>query len=117
LNLLQGTGLMPTLDGALLALEDDAMSNPVTFARDLTSLLQLPDARGIRGLAIGRFQRDSHMTRDLLEQIVARQPLLAGRPVLANADFGHTFPLATLPIGGTVAMTVGDNSRMTITEH
>ena len=30
-----------------------------TFARDLTSLLQLPDAAGIRGLIVGRFQRAS----------------------------------------------------------
>jgi muramoyltetrapeptide carboxypeptidase len=117
LNLLQGTELMPPLDGAVLALEDDSTSNPVTFARNLTSLLQLPDAPRIRGLAIGRFQRESHMTRSLLEQIVANQPGLAGLPVLANADFGHTFPLATMPIGGTVALTVADNSNLTITEH
>ncbi|MBJ7594074.1 MAG: LD-carboxypeptidase [Candidatus Dormibacteraeota bacterium] len=117
LNLLQGTEMMPPLDGALLALEDDSSSGPVTFARDLTSLLQLPDACGIRGLVIGRFQRESHMTRSLLEQIVARQPPLAGLPVLANADFGHTFPLATLPIGGTVALTVADTSTLTITQH
>jgi muramoyltetrapeptide carboxypeptidase LdcA involved in peptidoglycan recycling len=117
LNLLQGTEMMPTLDGAVLAVEDDLTSNPVTFARNLTSLLQLPDATGIRGLVIGRFQRESHMTWSLLEQIVANQPRLAGLPVLANADFGHTYPLATLPIGGTVALTVANNSNLTITEH
>jgi muramoyltetrapeptide carboxypeptidase len=117
LNLLQGTEFMPPLDGALLALEDDSTSNAVTFARNLTSLLQLPDVSEIRGLVIGRFQRDSHMTRGLLEQIVASQPTLAGLPVLANVDFGHTSPLATLPIGGTIALTVADNSNLTITEH
>ena len=117
LNLLQGTEFMPPLDGALLALEDDSTSNPVTFARNLTSLLQLPNASGVRGLVIGRFQRDSHMTRQLLEQIVANQPALAGLPVLANADFGHTYPLATIPIGGTAALTVADNSSLTITAH
>jgi muramoyltetrapeptide carboxypeptidase LdcA involved in peptidoglycan recycling len=108
---------MPSLDGALLALEDDATSDAVTFARNLTSLLQLPDASNIRGLVIGRFQRDSHMTRQLLEQIIANQPALAGVPVLANADFGHTYPLATIPIGGTAVLTVAENSRLTITEH
>jgi muramoyltetrapeptide carboxypeptidase len=117
LNLLQGTDFMPSLEGALLALEDDSTSNPVTFARNLTSLLQLPDASEIRGLVIGRFQRESHMTRRLLEQIIASQSTLAGLPVLANVDFGHTSPLATLPIGGTIALTVADNSNLTITEH
>jgi muramoyltetrapeptide carboxypeptidase len=109
---------MPSLDGALLALEDDSTSNVVTFARDLTSLLQLPDASGIRGLAIGRFQRDSRMARSLLEQIVANQPRLAGLPLLVNVDFGHTSPLATLPIGGSLALSVADGqSRLIITEH
>lgn len=117
LNLLQGTRFMPSLDGALVALEDDLTSNPVTFARNLTSLLQLPGASDIRGLVIGRFQRESRMTRRLLEQIVANQPVLSGLPVLANADFGHTYPLASIPIGGMAALTVADNSSLTITEH
>jgi muramoyltetrapeptide carboxypeptidase len=89
----------------------------VTFARNLTSLLQLPDASGVRGLVIGRFQRESHMTRALLEQTVANQPVLSGLPVLANTDFGHTYPLATIPIGGTATLTVADDSSLTITEH
>ena len=117
LNLLQGTSSMPSLDGAVLMLEDDFESDPATFARDLTSLLQLPDAAGVRGLVVGRFQRASGMTRRLLEQIVARQSPLAGLPVLAGVDFGHTQPLATLPIGGQVALTVGDTSALVLTEH
>lgn len=97
LNLLQGTEYMPSLEGALLMLEDDAASDPVTFARDLTSLLQVPDAAGVQGLVVGRFQRDSGVTRPLLEQIIDRRPRLAGLPVLANADFGHTNPQITVP--------------------
>jgi LD-carboxypeptidase C-terminal domain len=57
------------------------------------------------------------MTRSLLGQIVANQPPLGRLPVLANIDFGHTYPLATLPIGGTIALTVAGNSNLTITEH
>lgn len=117
LNLLQGTPYMPSLDGALLALEDDELTRPATFARDLTSLLQLPDAAGVRGLLIGRFQRASGITRDLLAQVIARQPALAGRPVLADVDFGHTSPMVTLPIGGTAQVTVDQVSTVRITEH
>lgn len=117
LNLLQGTSYLPSLRGALLMLEDDADSNPVTFARGLTSLLQLPDADGIQGLVIGRFQQASEMTRELLDKIISNQPRLAEVPVLANADFGHTNPLATLPIGGRAALTVGADCTLTITEH
>ena len=116
LNLLQGSEFMPSLDGTLLMLEDDDASNADTFARDLTSLLQLPDAAGVQGLVIGRFQRASGVTRSLLEQIVARQDRLANRPVLANVDFGHTNPLATFPIGGRAALTVGEDSSLRITD-
>jgi muramoyltetrapeptide carboxypeptidase len=108
---------MPNLDCALLMLEDDADSDPSHFARNLTSLLQLPDAVGVRGLMIGRFQRASGMSRSLLEQIIARQPVLAGRPVLANADFGHSSPLATFPIGGRARVHVGPTCSFTITRH
>jgi LD-carboxypeptidase C-terminal domain len=52
LNLLQGTPYIPSLDGAIVLAEDDAASNVQTFARDLTSLFQLPDAEGVRGLVV-----------------------------------------------------------------
>ncbi|WP_336211807.1 S66 peptidase family protein [Nonomuraea sp. LPB2021202275-12-8] len=118
LNLLQGTPYMPSLDNAILIVEDDYESHPATFARNLTSLLQLPDAVGIRGLAIGRFQKESRMTRSLLEQIIATQPSLTGIPVLANIDVGHTYPLATFPVGGAAHLTVnGDESGLTLRHH
>jgi len=117
LNLLQGTQFMPVLDGALLFVEDDEVSDASTFARDLTSLLQVPDAGAITGLVIGRFQQASGMTRSLLEQIIERQPVLAGLPVLANVDFGHTHPVMTLPIGGQATVAVGEETKLTITEH
>lgn len=117
LNLLQGTANMPSLAGALLFLEDDFESHPATFARDLASLLQMPGAEGIRGLAIGRFQQASRMSRDLLALIVAKQPALAGLPVLANADFGHTSPMLTFPIGGEAEVSVGGSSALRITRH
>ncbi|MCQ2000084.1 S66 family peptidase [Arthrobacter zhaoxinii] len=105
LNLLQGTAQMPPLAGSVLMLEDDASTDPMTFARDLTSLLQLPDAEDIQGLVIGRFQRSSGITRAHLQEITA-QPALAGLPVLANVDFGHTQPQLTLPIGGRAELAV-----------
>ncbi|WP_284980977.1 S66 peptidase family protein [Arthrobacter sp. efr-133-TYG-118] len=117
LNLLQGTTNMPSLEGALLFVEDDFESHPATFARDLASLLQTPGAEGIRGLVIGRFQQASRMTRELLALIVAKHPVLAGLPVLANADFGHTSPMLTFPIGGEAEVLVGESSSLRITRH
>ncbi|GHH73267.1 S66 family peptidase [Promicromonospora soli] len=118
LSLLQGTAYMPSLDGALLFLEDAFESDAAHVARQLTSLLQLPDADGVKGLVIGRFQAASAVTREALDEIVARQPALRGKPVLAGVDFGHTSPLLTFPVGGEAELVVGeDGTRLTITRH
>jgi muramoyltetrapeptide carboxypeptidase len=116
LNLLQGTRYMPSLDGAVLMVEDDYLSDAREFARNLTSLLQLPDASGVQGLVIGRFQEASRVTRSLLEQIIARQDRLAGLPVLANVDFGHTDPRITFPIGGRASLAVSANNSLHIAD-
>ncbi len=116
-NLLQGTTYRPSLAGAVLAVEDDELTNPVDFARNLTSVLQLPDAAELAGLLIGRFQRASGIDRTVLGRILERQPVLAGIPVLADVDFGHTSPLATLPIGGEVVLEAGADSVLTVTRR
>jgi len=55
---------------------------------------------------------------ELLTQIVATKPGLAGLPVIANVDFGHTTPILTFPVGGTVELrAVNSAPRLTITSH
>jgi muramoyltetrapeptide carboxypeptidase len=105
LNLLQGTPYMPSLRNAVLCLEDDATVGDlahVEFDRNLQSLIQLPDFDLVQGLVIGRFQKESNMTIEKLEHIVSTKKRLCGRPIVCNVDFGHTDPLCTLPIGGTI---------------
>ena len=117
-NLLQGTPFLPSLAGSVVFAEDDDRSKPWDFDRDLVSLLQQPGFAGVTGLVMGRFQQGSGMTRELLAQIVASKPELAGLPVIANVDFGHTTPTITFPVGGTVEV-LADRSapRLTITGH
>lgn len=118
LNLLQGTPYMPSLDAAVVFAEDDDRVKPWDFDRDLVSLLQQPAFGGVTGLVIGRFQRETGITRELLAQIVASKPELAGLPVIANVDFGHTTPIVTFPIGGTVEIRADRSApRLTITRH
>ena len=47
---------------------------PWDFDRDLVSVLQQPAFAGVRGLVIGRFQKATGMTRDLLAQVVRLSP-------------------------------------------
>jgi muramoyltetrapeptide carboxypeptidase len=117
-NLLQGTPYLPPLDGTVVFAEDDDLVQPWIFDRDLVSLLQQPAFGGVRGLVIGRFQRRTGMTRELLAQIVATKRELAGLPVIANVDFGHTTPTATFPIGGTVEVRADRGApSVTIASH
>jgi len=114
LNLLQGTPWLPSLAGRVVFVEDDYLSFPTLFARDLTSLFQLPGADQVAGLIIGRFQGRSAVTRDHLDAMIGDIPALQGKPVLANLDFGHTMPLMTIPVGGTAQLSVGSESHLTI---
>ena len=117
LNLLQGTAQMPALADAVLMLEADASTDAMTFARDLTSLLQQPGTEGIQGLVLGRFPSSNGVTIEHLQKITARPPL-AGLPVLANVDFGHTQPQLTLPIGGQAGLTVNAaGGRLKLSDH
>ncbi|MNP55214.1 L,D-carboxypeptidase A [compost metagenome] len=91
---------MPDLTDCILFVEDDELTTPEMFARDLTSLLQV--TKGLRGLLIGRFQRVSKVTQEQLHFILDKHPQLKDIPVLYDMDFGHTQPTLTLPIGGTM---------------
>lgn len=117
-NLLQGTEYMPDLDNSILFLEDDYLTNPDTFDRDLQSLIHLPDFNKVKGIVLGRFQNKSVVTNSLLTQIVKTKRELNNIPVIANIDFGHTDPKVTLPIGGTVELDANfTDSKITILEH
>ena len=66
LNLLQGTEYFPELQNSILFIEDDEESLPHTFDRDLQSLIHLPSFGGVKGIVIGRFQKASKITNELL---------------------------------------------------
>lgn len=118
LNLLQGTEYMPPLADSILFLEESELSSLREFDRNLQSLLHLPEAGGIRGIVIGRFQRASGATPELIRQLIEAKPELAGIPVVAGADLGHTQSMITFPIGGRARLVAcGAEVQLTITEH
>jgi muramoyltetrapeptide carboxypeptidase LdcA involved in peptidoglycan recycling len=118
LNLLQGTEYMPSLEGAILLLEDDYESKAGNFDRDLQSLLHLPGFDGVRGLLIGRFQNASQIDDQTLVEIIRSKPELAHLPVIANLNFGHCTPHFTFPVGGAGELLAdGDQATFTIREH
>lgn len=118
LNLLQGTEYFPDLVDSVLFIEDDDESPAHTFDRDLQSLIHLPDFDKVRGIVIGRFQKNSNVTREKLTKIIKTKKELDTLPVIGNADFGHTDPKITFPVGGLVSLeTSEDTVKLVIKEH
>ncbi len=108
---------MPVLNDAILFLEDDEESQPPTFDRDLQSLLHQPGFEGVKGIVIGRFQKNSKMSNEQLAKIIETKRELAHIPVVVDADFGHTSPMFTFPIGGMATLHADEeNVKLTITE-
>lgn len=117
-NLLQGTEYFPDLTNSVLFIENDQTSNPFLFDRDLQSLIYLFGFNTVRGLMIGRFQKKSNMTNDLLFKIIKSKKELNNMPVIANVDFGHSDPKITFPIGGEVKIGVEkEKSTIEIIRH
>ena len=117
-NLFQGTEYMPSLNNSILFLEDDETSKSFDFDRNLQSLIHLPDFSEVKGIVIGRFQKESEITNGLLTQIIKTKKELNNIPVLANVDFGHTSPIISFPVGGTCKVeATSENQSLRIIEH
>ncbi len=109
LNLLQGTEFMPDISNSIIFLEDDDTTGNlfgVEFDRNLQSLIHQPNFGKVKGVVFGRFQKKSEMTIEKLKYIVQTKKELKSMPIIANADFGHTNPFITFPIGGTAKLSV-----------
>ncbi len=118
LNLLQGTEYFPDLNNSILFLEDDEDTRAVLFERDLQSLIHQPGFAGVKGLVIGRFQRESAVSKDNLMKIIKTKRELDNIPVIANIDFGHTQSMITFPIGGEVSFSANEGeTKIEILKH
>jgi muramoyltetrapeptide carboxypeptidase LdcA involved in peptidoglycan recycling len=102
-NLLQGTEYMPSLKDKILFLEGDSLVGaefPYEFDRNLQSLIHQKDFNKVRGIIIGRTQTATKMNITKWKKILCTKPELRKIPIIINANFGHTTPTATIPIGG-----------------
>jgi muramoyltetrapeptide carboxypeptidase LdcA involved in peptidoglycan recycling len=67
---------------------------------------------------IGRFQKNAKISLDELKYILQTKSYLANIPIIANADFGHTNPMFTFPIGGKARLEANEEGiRLTIVSH
>lgn len=118
LNALQGTEYWPILDDSILILEEDEEIKPAHFDRQLQSLIHQPDFKGVQGILIGRFQKETKIDKSLLEKIISTKKELQNIPIIANVDIGHTTPQATMPVGGSMEIFAeNENAKILIIEH
>jgi len=117
-NLLQGTEFMPSLKDTILFIEDDEESKAYHFDRDLQSLIHQPGFDGVKGIVIGRFQDASKISTEILTKIIKTKKELEHIPVICGADFGHTAPTITFPIGGRAKIYAKENKiKIEIIRH
>jgi muramoyltetrapeptide carboxypeptidase LdcA involved in peptidoglycan recycling len=111
LNLLQGTPYMPSIENKILFLEDDEMAGKIflmEFDRNLQSLIHMPEFKTVKGIVLGRAQKPCEMTDEKWIKLIKGKPELANIPVIANANFGHTTPIMTFPVGGYAKLEAKD---------
>jgi muramoyltetrapeptide carboxypeptidase LdcA involved in peptidoglycan recycling len=112
LNMLQGTKYFPSLRDAILFLEHPAEGKATLMGLDsgLRALSFQPEFSGVRAIVLGRYAQSGGVTRENLIALLRQIPALHHLPIIANADFGHTSPMATLPIGGQCQLQVTSDS-------
>ncbi|SHO57658.1 S66 family peptidase [Vibrio quintilis] len=116
-NLLQGSEFMPSLDNTILFIEDDELTFPENFDRDLQSLIHQKDFCNVKGLVIGKFQLKSAMSEQQLLKILQTKKELSTMPVLYNVSFGHTTPHICFPIGGKVKIDTDKHEKIIVEQH
>ncbi len=117
LNLLQGTEYMPSIENKILFLEDDALTGKdflFNFDRDLQSLIHLPGFASVKGIVLGRAEKECDMSQEKWVALIKGKPELNHIPVIGGADFGHTTPIFTFPIGGEVRIEAYENASITL---
>ncbi len=111
-NLLQGTNFIPSLKNSIVFIEDDPLLEDfdMEFERNLQSLLHQPDADKIKGIIIGKFQRECRMNRKKIIEIIRTKKELRSKPIVANIPIGHPVPNYIFPIGAQMKLNANKNN-------
>ena len=115
LLLLQATPYAPALNGSILLIEDTAATTIGQVQRSLVALSLHSGFSGVRGMILGRFQRETGLRGPALADVVDSLPDACQQiPILADVEAGHTQPISTFPIGGLVSMQAGPPNEIVL---
>ena len=118
-NFLMGNQFFPQMIDCILYLEENHIVDYKGVQKEIREILNNPVHKEIRGVVIGRFQKETGMSRELLTKMVKSMKELKGVPVVANVDISHTAPIFSIPFGGKMKMKAerDDQVRLVVTQH
>lgn len=97
---LAGTKYWPDLNDHILFIEvDEEEPSPTNVIRQLRHLKHLGVFDEISGLLVGRAPETIGLKEELSMESLLEDVVDKDIPVVTQMDFGHTTPIATIPIG------------------
>jgi muramoyltetrapeptide carboxypeptidase LdcA involved in peptidoglycan recycling len=105
--LLADTPNRPTLDGAILILDEVSIGERNflgVILRRVAQVAQWPDFEGVAGIIVARFPNTPSIDPAVIgRELVAATP--PSVPIVLNAPLGHTVPLLAMPLGQPLRLT------------
>ena len=118
-NFLMGNQFFPQMKDCILYLEENHLIDYKGVQKEFQEVLNHPGHEEIRGVIIGRFQKETEMSRELITNMIKSMKELEGLPVVANVDISHSAPIFSIPFGGRIKMEAKENDQieLTVTDH
>lgn len=110
-QLLLGTSFLPCSDDIILMLEITDISSESALKiinRLIHSLTQQSFFKNVRGIMFGRFEHNLNIDAKEFFNLIKENECLKDIAIVCNVDFGHTFPMTTLPIGKKISLSVSE---------
>ena len=119
MDFLLGSRYFPDIKDCIIFIEENHLIDFKGVQKELQEILNHPQVQSIKGLLIGRFQKETGMSRELVTEMIKSKKVLKEIPVVANVDISHTAPIFSIPFGGKISMKVGkeDQVEILVTEH
>jgi muramoyltetrapeptide carboxypeptidase len=100
LLVLAGTRFWPDFDDKILFVEEDEEGNPKNLRRLFRQLEQIGVLEKIKAFLIGRIPKSTGICDDLYVSTLVEDIIESyNYPIITEMDFGHTNPIATVPMG------------------
>ena len=113
-NFVMGNQFFPKLKDCILYVEENHIIDYKGIQKEIREVLNHPDHKEIKGVVIGRFQKESEMSRERLHKMIKSIKEFDNLPVVANVDISHTAPIFSIPFGGQMSLKAGKDDKVSI---